>query len=104
VTPAQAAIDVRNAYEGHDHDRFNSSLARLVGMVGLGPAVEGMTLAQLEVRRQELHGQLARVNDRIEHLEREQSQRYRAESAAALKVEAARRAPLDPSDEAHPFG
>lgn len=65
MSPQHCAVDVTNAYEAKDRDAHTRALARLVAMVSIGPAVERMTLAQLQARRAELQDQLARVDKRI---------------------------------------
>ncbi|MGE4244292.1 hypothetical protein, partial [Ramlibacter sp.] len=64
-SPQHAAVDIRNAYEAKDRDAHDRALARLVAMVSLGPVIERMTPAQLEVRRAELQGQIERVEKHI---------------------------------------
>lgn len=97
MTPQQAAVDVTNAYEAKDRVAHTSAVARLVQMVSLGPYVDRLTPAQLEVRRAELQGQINRVNDCLARHEREQSLRYAAERDAFLKAEAARHPTPDAS-------
>jgi predicted Co/Zn/Cd cation transporter (cation efflux family) len=75
MTPRQLASEIRVAHEGRDHQTFGETLARLTAVADTAlvtlAAVTGRNLAsmdrhQLEARRNELHVQLAAVNDRLQ--------------------------------------
>lgn len=101
MSPTGLGNEVVLGYDSRDRERVERALADLT----LWPAVEAsMTDQQLESRRNDLHVQLARVNDELQRRGRTRTQRQNAERAAWLATEAAKTRPLDCSDEHHPFG
>lgn len=67
MTPRQMAREVENAYDGRDREHFARFVERLV-VAAERPltSIDCMCPAQLQARRNELHVQLAAVNDRLQ--------------------------------------
>lgn len=66
MTPRQLGGEVEVAYHGRAEDTHRRCLARLVALASTGPTnLAALTIEQLDARRNELHVQLAAVNDQL---------------------------------------
>ncbi|MDB5732331.1 MAG: hypothetical protein JWQ03_2226 [Variovorax sp.] len=100
MTPRQLATEVRVAHEGRDHDTHARALALLLSHAEASPVVlSALDRHQLEGRRNELHVQLAAVNDRLQAIGATRNGDLAANrlSCVANKRYAASLDPSDPS-------
>lgn len=100
LTPRQLATEVENAYHWRSEDTHRTMLARLVAAAGAEPTpvdLERLTREQLEQRRNDLHVQLAAVNDRLQAHDRARTAAIRNQYEAEQAVDRLRTAGIEPA-------
>jgi len=101
MTPRQLGSEIEVAYHGRAEDSHRRFLGELIARAGaaLPPLSTLTTREQLEERRNELHVQLAAVNDRLMRIRQAGQLSHHLERAEWLKASEGKGS-LDPSDPA----